>query len=258
MGAQVDTDSILTEESVVQVHNPSGRSPIVLVCEHASHHIPRHLNDLGLKPQDRQSHAAWDPGALAVALNLSRLLDAKLVASCVSRLVYDCNRPPEAKDAMPAQSEVVQVPGNVGLSAADKQARLTKYYAPFRTALEKALQATTNPVVVTIHSFTPIYHGKPRSVEIGVLHDRDTRLADAMLALAPGDLAVIRNAPYGPDDGVTHTLKEHAIPAGHLNVMLEIRNDLIATDTQQDTRATGLAQWLTAALEHISKTGHAA
>ena len=106
------------------------------------------------------------------------------------------------------------------------------------------------PAIVTVHSFTPIYHGKPRNVEIGILHDSDTRLADAMLAVASEftDLNVERNEPYGPQDGVTHTLKEHGLAHGHPHVMLEIRNDLITTEAEQRQMAEMISNWLRAAM----------
>jgi predicted N-formylglutamate amidohydrolase len=237
--------------------NASGASSVVLVCEHASPFIPAEFDDLGLPADKRQSHVVWDPGAMGVARALSGLLDAALIAGAVSRLVYDCNRPPDAPDAMPAQSETVQIPGNRGLSEAAHAARTQTYYTPFRIALAGQITATTNPVIVTIHSFTPVYHGQTRAVEIGVLHDVDSRLVDTMIASAARhtDLNVQRNQPYGPADGVTHTLKEHALPGGHLNVMLELRNDLIQTPQAQSDMAKMLAVWLTDAFESTGVEG---
>ncbi|EPX77585.1 N-formylglutamate amidohydrolase [Litoreibacter arenae] len=247
----VRVQQILPSGQGVVVNTVRGASDVVLVCEHASAYIPPALNNLGLREQDRLSHAAWDIGALAVAERMARIMDATLVSGAVSRLVYDCNRPPDAPDAMPERSERIAVPGNVGLSASARAERVATYYQPFRQALGDAISACAKPAIVTIHSFTPLYHGKPREVEIGLLHDSDSRLADAMLALAPGHTVMNtqRNAPYGPEDGVTHTLKEHALPGGHLNVMIEVRNDLIATKGQQDLMAEMLSDWTSAALE---------
>lgn len=241
------------QDQIVNIYNEDGSSSVVVVCEHASADIPDHLDDLGLKAADRQSHAVWDPGALAVARHLADSLDATLVYSGVSRLVYDCNRPPSAPDAMPARSEMVEVPANALLSDACRQERATLYYHPFREALQAQIAATSDPVIVTIHSFTPVYHGKPRAVEIGILHDTDDRLATAMLDLAPDHTRtkVERNAPYGPGDGVTHTLKEHALAQGHLNVMIEIRNDLIAAPPDQAEIAQVLASWISASLSEL-------
>ena len=233
---------------VARVENPGGTHAIVLVCEHASAAIPSAFGDLGLSPAARESHIAWDPGALAVARAMSERLNAVLVRSCVSRLVYDCNRPPEAADAMPARSEVFDIPGNAALTDADRAARIATFYRPFEALLDRTLAAHPAPVVVTIHSFTPVYAGRPRAVEIGVLHDADARLADALLADPLPGLRTERNAPYGPQDGVTHTLCRHALPTGRPNVMLEIRNDLIATPETAAAMGQRLADWLSRAL----------
>lgn len=241
----------------VQKVNADGASSIVLVCEHASRFIPKEFKNLGLPEHLRDSHVVWDPGALGVARRMSQRLDAALVAGGVSRLVYDCNRPPEAIDAMPAQSEVITIPGNIGLTSPSRKARTQAFYAPFRDALAQQIDRTDAPVIVTIHSFTPVYHGTARAVEIGVLHDEDTRLADAMLhtAAAHTQANVQRNQPYGPDDGVTHTLREHAIEKGHLNVMLEVRNDLIRTEAAQTEMGDMLAVWLAAAFATTQSKG---
>ncbi len=219
----------------------------VIACEHASHHIPDEFAGLGLAPEARRAHVAWDPGAKAVAAGLAERLGAPLVAATVSRLVYDINRPPEAPDAIPETSEVFEIPGNRGLSAAQKAARAARIHAPFHAALARLLAAAPEAALVTMHSFTPVWFGKPRAVELGILHDADPRLADAVLAAAPHGIDARRNEPYGPEHGVTHTLRLHAIPEGRPNVMIEIRNDLIADEAGQRRFADLLAAALRSA-----------
>ncbi|MEO9827107.1 MAG: N-formylglutamate amidohydrolase [Paracoccaceae bacterium] len=236
------------DDTLIDVRNATAASKVVIVCEHASAHIPATFNNLGLSDDALQSHIAWDPGAMAVATRMMDALDAVLIAAKTSRLVYDCNRPPDAHDAMPARSEVFDVPGNAGLSAEQKTARVVGYYEPFRTTVAQIMERIADPVLVTVHSFTPVYHGAMRDVEIGILHDSDARLADALLSNADTDHIVRRNEPYGPSDGVTHTLKEHGLAGGHLNVMLEIRNDLIANVADQAAMADMLAAWIASAL----------
>lgn len=250
-------DLINPAQVYVSSENSDGSSSVVLVCEHASRTIPDCFEGLGLSQQARQSHAAWDPGAMAVATRIAVVLDAPLIASDVSRLVYDCNRPPTAQDAMPERSEIYDVPGNKNLTQADRDARTRAFYRPFQSAIGQAMKSIQNPILVTIHSFTPVYHGASRSVEIGVLHDSDTRLADAMLQMPQARAAynVQRNQPYGMEDGVTHTLQEHAIKDGHLNVMLEIRNDLIETQEQQTAMADMLSSWIESACAYLKVPG---
>ncbi|WOI56234.1 N-formylglutamate amidohydrolase [Palleronia sp. LCG004] len=247
----------IENEPVVEVVNPAARSAVVLVCEHASNVVPAELGGLGLDAATLESHIAWDPGAMAVARGLAEKLDAVLVAGRVSRLVYDCNRPPGAPGAIVERSEDIAVPGNHDLDPDTRAARVAGYYEPFRERLARVIGGVGNPVVVTIHSFTPIFMGQPRAVEIGILHDVDTRLADAMLdvARAHTDLLVCRNAPYGPEDGVTHTLREHGIAHGHPNVMIEIRNDLIAGPEAQARMAGTLAAWIQQALRDMGRWG---
>ncbi|MEM9524482.1 MAG: N-formylglutamate amidohydrolase, partial [Pseudomonadota bacterium] len=198
-------------------------------------HVPARYEGLGLAPDAAISHAAWDPGAEDLAIELSKTLDAPLVAGLVSRLVYDCNRPPEAPDAMPERSELFEIPGNRNLTAMQKNNRIETVYHPFHAAVSGVLAQRKArgdlTVLVTIHSFTPVYFGKPRKVEIGILHDSDGRMADAMMREAARlpHRAIARNDPYGAKDGVTHTLKLHGVKNRLPNVMIEVRNDLLTT-----------------------------
>ncbi|MEI4260643.1 N-formylglutamate amidohydrolase [Roseovarius sp. D0-M9] len=249
--------SLPQDEDVVEVLGPDAAGPALILCEHASHRVPAEYGGLGLTDEAAISHAAWDPGARALALHLMDCLDGTLVASTVSRLVYDCNRPPEAASAMPAKSEMIEVPGNAGLSAAQRAARTDAIYRPFCeavTAQVTARAARTQPTaLITVHSFTPVYYGAPRETEIGVLHDADTALADAMLkagAKLP-HRAIHRNRPYGPEDGVTHSLKIHGLAHGLPNVMIEVRNDLLQTPDQIAAIGDELCGMIRPALIHL-------
>jgi predicted N-formylglutamate amidohydrolase len=232
-------------EAVV-VENATADSGVVLVCEHASFVLPASAGNLGLSGEALSSHIAWDPGALAVARLLAGKLDGALIHQRFSRLIYDCNRPPESPAAMPEKSEIYEIPGNRELSPAERYARTAALYVPFHDRVTEEIVRLRSrgrrPVIVTVHSFTPVYFGKVRDVEIGILHDVDSRLADAMLHAAHGGpYRVERNSPYGPEDGVTHSLRLHAIPYGHPNVMIEVRNDLISDSVGQEIMADYLA-----------------
>jgi predicted N-formylglutamate amidohydrolase len=241
------------EDGPVVLVNETGRSPVLLVVEHAGRRIPKALGTLGLPPAELDRHIAWDIGAEGLGRRLSELLDAPLVLQRYSRLVYDCNRPPESPGAMPVISETTRIPGNENLTAEQRDARTEALYRPFHAAVAQLIEARENPVLVTIHSFTPVYKGTPRTLHLGILHDSDARMADRLLAMceAEPDLAVRRNEPYGPRDGVTHTLVLHALPRGLENVMLEIRNDLIADGAGQQRMADRLAPLLAQAVQPV-------
>lgn len=259
---------------VLNIINDGATHPVVLVCEHASSFIPEEFNGLGLDDRTAKSHIAWDPGASHVAHQLSKALNAVLVESTVSRLLYDCNRPPDSPTAIRGRSEIYDIPGNQNLSIAERNYRIKTFYVPFEKALAHTLAShPCKPIIITLHSFTPIYNGVQREVDIGVLHDSDQRLADALLNCAndqllktesPDDqfpnnqfqsvpLNIQRNEPYGPTDEVTHTLKHHAVPHQYLNVMIEIKNDLIASPTSQKSMAKYLHRWITQAIEQLTE-----
>ncbi|MFK7856290.1 MAG: N-formylglutamate amidohydrolase [Granulosicoccus sp.] len=222
-------------EPAVDIINGDGEGRLLLICEHASNSVPASI-ELGVSEHILSSHSAWDPGALEVARRLSERFDSPLVASRISRLVYDCNRPPHSPTAIVENTEYEVVPGNQNLTASQRQERVDLAYLPFKSAVEKALSGfdtkAVHPVMITIHSFTPEFKGKRRDVELGILHDSDSRLADAMLEQAGvrSKMKICRNQPYTALDGVTHTLCEHALPGELLNAMIEIRNDLLRDD----------------------------
>ncbi len=237
--------------------------PALVVCEHASNRLPAEWGTLGLAPGLAEAHIAWDPGALGLARGLAARLDAGLVHAPVSRLVYDCNRPPHAPGAMAVKSEMHAIPGNAGLSPAARQRRVEAVYLPFHATLHaeiaRRLLIGLPPVIITVHSFTPTWFGAPRAVEFGVIHDADPRLALAVVGEAAGcGLNTQLNQPYSAADDVTHTLKLQALPYGLANVMLEIRNDLIATPEAEAAMADRLAPVLARALARVSGQSHAA
>ena len=225
-------ETFLANGTPVSVRNEDGGSQIVLVCEHASNHIPDHLGGLGLPPEKLTEHIAWDPGALGVAEKLSDLLDAPLVYANVSRLVLDINRKPDHPGSIVKLSETTEIPGNMGLSDLERSTRCKAVYEPFHTTLDLivAKRRQRSPWVISIHSYTPVYKGASRPWHVGILHNEDTRLSHQLLNALRQDLGLVvgDNEPYAPTDGVYHTIERHTAPFGFAGAMIEIRNDLLA------------------------------
>jgi predicted N-formylglutamate amidohydrolase len=238
------------EKGMVRLTNRAGKSPFVLVCDHASNYLPPHLGTLGLRDADMLRHIAWDPGALPVALKMVGLLDAALVEAGVSRLAIDCNRPLDAPDLIPQISETTLIPGNAGLTDGDRAERIALSWQPFHDAIEalveERLAAGRETRLVSIHSFTPLYKGVVRPWEIGIIHDDDERLSAPLIAAleATKRFNVGVNQPYSPADLVYYTLERHARSRGLPCAMIEIRNGEIATTSGQMRWAELLAQIL--------------
>ncbi|MTH77158.1 N-formylglutamate amidohydrolase [Paracoccus aestuariivivens] len=237
------------------IDNPEGLGPAVVVCEHASNHFPPPWDKPGLSDAQLVSHIAWDPGALEVARGLARALHAPLVHAKASRLIFDLNRPPHSPAAMTERSEAHAIPFNLQLSRSERRSRTQAHYIPFHAALAdllaRRLARGLTTALITVHSFTPVYFGKPREVEFGLIHDSDARLAKA---IAQRDIGLLTrlNEPYSAADGVTHTLARHATPFGLPHAMLEIRNDLIADEKAQTAMVARLAPVIRSAIDEVA------
>ena len=181
-----------------------GRADFVLTADHAGRAIPRALSDLGLPESERLRHIALDIGIAAVTERLAAALDAVAVMQRYSRLVIDCNRELSVEASIPPLSEATTIPGNIGLAAEQREARRREIFAPYYAAIARLLDARRaagrRTVLVAMHSFTPIFKGVPRRVEVGVLYNpdaRDIRMQQILLELlrAEGDLAAGRAKP---------------------------------------------------------------
>jgi predicted N-formylglutamate amidohydrolase len=229
-------------DSVLTI-NAAGASPFLLVCDHASNRFPEQYGDLGLTPHQRLMHIAWDPGALAVALKLTELLDAPLIYSTVSRLIIDCNRRHDAIDLIPVISERTDIPANVGLSRDERERRIAHHHAPFHAAIDAMIDRRESEgretILVTVHSFTPTYKDVVRPWPIGLIHGTEERFTHALFAALKADdpdLNVGWNEPYSARQGVTYTLEHHGDGRGLDCTMIEIRHDEIL-------EPAGIAQW---------------
>ncbi len=233
--------------------NAEGSSPFLLVSDHAGNRIPRRLGALGLSEADLRRHIAWDIGIAGVGRALAPLLDAALVLQSYSRLVIDCNRDPAVQSSIPEVSETTGIPGNLDLDTAARAARLAAVFCPYHARiaalLDRRAAAGRRTVLVALHSFTPVYKGVARPWQVGVLYNRDARLAHALLALlrAEGDLVVGDNEPYRVSDLTDYTVPVHGERRGLPHVEIEIRQDLIAMPAGQQLWAQRLLRLLPAA-----------
>ena len=220
-----------------QISHRSALAKVLVVCDHASALIPGHLGTLGLTPEQLASHIAWDIGAAQLSTLLARQLNAQCILAGVSRLVVDCNRAPGAAGWMPAETCGVAVPGNRDLSSGDIQDRVRHWYDPYHRAIAENIVSMGRPVVLAIHSFTPVMNGQPRPWHVGILWNRDQRLARPVIdgLRQIGGVTVGDNQPYSGQT-LNYTLDHHADSAGLPHLSIELRQDLIADDA-------GVQQW---------------
>ncbi len=208
-------------------------SGILLLCDHASNALPPELSLLGMVPAQLERHIAYDIGAAAVTRAMAEILQAPAILTRFSRLLIDPNRGRQDPTLVMRLSDGALVPGNARLTDAEIAERVTRYYAPYDSAISSAIDAATSagspPAIISMHSFTSSWKGMSRPWHAGILWDQDARLAMPLIdALRDErDLIVGDNEPYVgglPGD----TIDRHATSRGLKNVLIEVRQDLIA------------------------------
>lgn len=242
-------DDLAHETWPVENIEGSTASGVLLLCDHASNAVPPDLGDLGLPHTEFQRHIAYDIGAAGVTRSLARRLDAPAVLTRFSRLIIDPNRGRDDPTLVMRLSDGAVVPGNARISEEEVQDRIRRFYDPYDAAvlaaIGRAMAEGHPPVIVTVHSFTPIWRGWPRPWHVGILWDADARFAVPLIEAlrAEEGLVVGDNEPY---DGALlgDTVDRHATRRGLASALIEIRQDLIAAEEGQEEWAERFARLL--------------
>lgn len=247
-------DATTTDRPAVETVNEAGTAPYLLVCDHAGLTLPPGYGTLGLGAAELARHIGWDIGAAAVTRRLAALLDAPAVLSVHSRLLVDCNRATDDPTLICEISDGTVVPGNRNLDAAERERRIAAWYDPYHAgvaaAMERLRRVHDAPALFSVHSFTPVMKRRPRPWHVGILWNRDPRLAVPLIRLLAedGTLVVGDNEPYSGRDNVGYTMRHHAAAQGCPHALIEIRQDLIDSES-------GVAAWadrLASALRRIA------
>lgn len=254
-GTLLDRDDA---EAVVHA-NPEGRSPFLLIGDHAGRAIPKRLGSLGVSQAGRARHIACDIGVRELGVMLAHRIDAAFIHQHYSRLVIDCNRDPLSPEAIPNLSDDTPIPGNAGISNDARLERIAAIHEPYQNAIATEIDRRDSmkhpTILVALHSFTPSLAGVLRPWDIGVLHDgRQDGFARALIEALRIDetLEVADNEPYRMDS-TDYTVPLHAFERGLLYAELEIRQDLITFPSGQARWCRILANVLPAAYEAVSK-----
>ena len=226
-------DLVMTGDPVTCLR-PDGASPILLMCDHASRALPEEYGDLGLPKEVFDQHVAYDIGARDMTIAMSEALNATAFLANWSRLLIDPNRSPDEPGYVPTQSDGIEIPGNQNLTMAEIGERQRALHEPFHDAIASHIQSIRRrnivPLIVGVHSFTPIMQGAGRPWQVGILWNRDPRLAEHLLTWLRQDpaLTVGDNEPYS-GKVLGHSMNEHGGANGFANVVIEVRQDLIDT-----------------------------
>lgn len=250
----------MSAEVVEVVEASVARPPLLLTCEHASNALPDEGQPGGWSwpPADRRlvhDHWAWDPGAAALTRALCARTGAPAVLSRFSRLLVDPNRPLDSETLFRDVADGSPVELNRVVSSAERERRLTRCYEPYHAAVDAMVQRHPGAPLLSMHTFTPVYEGQPRAVELGVLFDDDEAWALRWFDALQGHGYDVRlNEPWSGRLGLMYSVQRHAQRWGRVCMELEVRQDL-ATDPAHVARIVDL---LVTALGQVLPVGPSA
>lgn len=214
-------------EEAWEVVRGGGHAGVLITCEHASQRLPEPWR---WSERDRRlvdTHWAYDLGAAELAREYAEAIGATAVLARFSRLLADPNRPEDSPTLFRDVAEGQPVELNVAIDPAEREIRLDGYYRPFHEAVDREVAASGAPILLAMHTFTPLYEGTPRELEVGVLFDEEEALAAELLeAFAKAGLRVAPNEPYSGRAGLIHVVDRHARTHGRRAIELEVRQDL--------------------------------
>ncbi|MBU6444262.1 MAG: N-formylglutamate amidohydrolase [Alphaproteobacteria bacterium] len=243
----------MTESAFEHVRpSTSGGGGLIFLCDHASSALPARYGTLGLEKAAFSTHIAYDIGAAEVCRSLAEAYGAPAVLARWSRLLIDVNRGPDDPTLVMKLSDGRIIPGNREAGPAEVEDRLARYHRPYHAAVDAEIAAERAagriPVLVSLHSFTPVWKGVARPWQVGVLWDCDDRLAKPLMTeLKRAGFVVGDNEPYS---GALENdcLWRHGTMNGLPHVLIEMRQDLLATPTAAQVFARRLKPVLDAGL----------
>jgi len=219
---------IQMEDSFEIVTAGAGDSRVLLTCEHASARAPEpfawHPDDAWLK----DTHWSHDIGAADLTRDLAREWQATAVLSRFTRLLADPNRPEGHSELFRSLAEGRPVRMNQGITEAEEETRLEALYRAYHGAVDTQVRTKSAEILFAVHSFTDVYEGAPRSLEVGILFDSEADLAGHIAErIAQAGMRVALNEPYSGKEGLMYSVDHHATVHEKQAIEIEVRQDLI-------------------------------
>ncbi len=208
------------------------RSQILIIADHASNYLPKENNKLGLTNAFLNQHIAFDIGVKELSLDLSYRLKCNVIQGKYSRLLIDLNRDLDDPTVIPEIVDGKIIPGNIGLSKNEFRLRVKKIYNKYHHEIDRIIINKKVKVILSLHSFNPIFKNKRRLLEFGILSNEDKNLSSIIIdQLKLLKLNVGDNEPY-KGDLIGDSMYRHGLRNRIPHALIEVRNDLLSNTTK--------------------------
>jgi len=222
---------------------------ILILVDHASNFVPHKLNNLGITENLLNSHIAYDINIKELAIEVTKKLKAKIILGKYSRLVVDLNRSKKDPTIITSIADQNLIKGNINLNPKDKKYRLSTIYDNYHSSINNLIENKNINLIISMHSFSPIFKSSKRKIDFGILSNRDRRYSDIFIKNIENKGYIIGdNMPYsGNLSG--DTLYKHALKNNILHTLIEVRNDLISTSYD----VTKISNFLCSNINEVNK-----
>ena len=208
------------------------KNQILIIADHASNYVPREKNNLGLSNFFLNQHIAFDIGVKELSLDLSNRLNCKVIQGNYSRLLIDLNRDLDDPTVIPEIVDRKIIPGNIGLSKSEVRFRVKKIYSKYHHEIDQTIKNKKVKVILSLHSFNPIFKNKRRTLEFGILSNEDKNLSSIIIKqLKLQKLSVGDNKPYS-GNLTGDSMYRHGLRNKLPHALIEVRNDLLSNPTK--------------------------
>ena len=205
---------------------------ILIIADHASNYIPDSLNNLGLNKNLFNTHIAYDLGVKELCIDLSKLLKSKYIIGEYSRLIVDLNRDLLDPTLIPEIVDRKIIPKNINLSENEKKIRITEFYNIYHNNIKRTIKSDHITILISLHSFNPIFKNKKRNIHFGILSNEDRRLSNCIITdMRRRGLKVGDNEPY-EGNLIGDTMYKHGLKNNLHHTLIEVRNDLLSSSTK--------------------------
>ena len=227
------------------------KEKILFIADHASNFIPNSLSDLSLQKDLLNSHIAYDLGAKELCISLSNFFNSKYILGKYSRLIIDLNRDMSDPTLIPEIVERKIITKNINLSIQNKRKRITEIYKPYHQKIKSAIINNNIKILISIHSFNPIFKKKKRNIHFGILSNQDRRLSDYVIVeMKRRKLKVGDNEPY-EGNLIGDTMYKHGLKNKLHHTLIEVRNDLLSSSTKIHRISSILKKVLNSSINRI-------
>ena len=110
--------------------------------------------------------------------------------------------------------------------------KMTQKFIRYHNNIKRTIKSDHITILISLHSFNPIFKNKKRNIHFGILSNQDRRLSNYIITeMKHRGLKVGDNEPY-EGNLIGDTMYKHGLKNNLYHSLIEVRNDLLSSPTK--------------------------